>query len=173
MPYHPWPWFNIRLSTYQYGNCGDKTAVRLISTMGIPMLLIRHLYIDSSPTPTPPWKYQYPEITGNSHADITGNFSWRLHCPQNYCSDVSVMTSQITISSTFCATVCSRYRQRNHQGSASQTLFRVNQPVTGAYTFNTSCTAVYWRKSARVKYFSQKCFHSGTDFWILICFQSF
>ena len=47
-----WPWFNIKMSSYQYriSRCGDKTILRpLISTMGFPILVRWHLYIESGP----------------------------------------------------------------------------------------------------------------------------
>ena len=46
------PWFNIKMTSYQYreSHCGDKTIYdRLISTMGFPMLVRRHLDIESGP----------------------------------------------------------------------------------------------------------------------------
>ena len=48
----PGPRFNIKTSSYQYRkfHCGDKTILRpLISTMEFPILVRRHLYIESGP----------------------------------------------------------------------------------------------------------------------------
>ena len=51
----PGGWFNIKMSSYQYrkSHCGDKTiwrsSDRLISTMGFPILVRWHLYIESGP----------------------------------------------------------------------------------------------------------------------------
>ena len=45
-------WFNIKMLSYQYrkSHCGDKTIYdRLISTMGFPILVRWHLYIESWP----------------------------------------------------------------------------------------------------------------------------
>ena len=45
-------WINMKMSSYQYrkSHCGDKTIVdRLISTMGFPILVRWHLYIESGP----------------------------------------------------------------------------------------------------------------------------
>ena len=47
-----WPWFNIKMTSYQHrkSHCGDKTILRpLISTMGFPILVRWHLYIESGP----------------------------------------------------------------------------------------------------------------------------
>ena len=56
MCYQSGPWFNIKMSSYQFrkSHCGDKTVVRLfkvslISTVGFPILVRWHLYIDSAP----------------------------------------------------------------------------------------------------------------------------
>ena len=54
-PYQLWwcpgPWFNIKMSSYQCrkSHCGDKTVVSLISTMGFPILVRQHAYIESGP----------------------------------------------------------------------------------------------------------------------------
>ena len=46
----PWGCFNIKMTSCQYGksHCGDKTILRpYVSTMGFPILVRRHLYIES------------------------------------------------------------------------------------------------------------------------------
>ena len=46
------PWFNIKMSPCQYrkSHCGDKTVVRSsYLIMGFPILVRRHLYIESGP----------------------------------------------------------------------------------------------------------------------------
>ena len=48
----PGPLFNIKMSSYQYwkSHCGDRRSYdRLISTMGFPILVRRHLFIESGP----------------------------------------------------------------------------------------------------------------------------
>ena len=48
----PGPWFNIKMSSYQYrkSHCGDRRSYdRLISTMGFPIPVRWHLYIESEP----------------------------------------------------------------------------------------------------------------------------
>ena len=47
----PGPWFNIKMTSYQYrkSDCGDKTVV--ISIMRFPILVRCHLYIESGPCP--------------------------------------------------------------------------------------------------------------------------
>ena len=60
-----WPgaWFNIKMPSYQYrkSHCGDKTVVdHLISTMGIPIPVRQHIYIESAPRgPAPFINSQY------------------------------------------------------------------------------------------------------------------
>ena len=45
----PGPWFNIKMSSYQYrkSHCWDKTVVR--STMGFPILVRWHLILNQGP----------------------------------------------------------------------------------------------------------------------------
>ena len=44
-------WFNKKMSSYQYrkSHCGSGSYDRLISTMGFPIPVRRHLYIESGP----------------------------------------------------------------------------------------------------------------------------
>ena len=48
----PAPWFNIKMTSYQYkkSHSGDRRSDdRLISTIGFPILVRLHLYIESGP----------------------------------------------------------------------------------------------------------------------------
>ena len=49
----PGGWFNINMSSYQHrkSHCGDKTILRP-STMGFPILIRWHLYIETGPRPS-------------------------------------------------------------------------------------------------------------------------
>ena len=50
--YHSGPWFNIKMSSYQYrkSHCGDKTILwPSYLHNGFPILVRRHLYIESGP----------------------------------------------------------------------------------------------------------------------------
>ena len=49
---HPGPWFNIKMTSCQYRKFHveiRRSYDRLISTMGFPILVRRHLYIESGP----------------------------------------------------------------------------------------------------------------------------
>ena len=79
----PWqftgPWFNIKMSSYQYrkSHCGD-----LISTMGFPILVRCHLYIESGPCCL--FRQVKISIIPIFLIPIQGNCCWRGDTIQNH-----------------------------------------------------------------------------------------
>ena len=61
LPCLPGDWFNIKTPSYQHrkSHCGDRRSYdRLISTMGFPILVRQHFYIESRPR----WLYTINDI---------------------------------------------------------------------------------------------------------------
>ena len=81
----PAPWFNIKMTSYQYkkSHSGDRRSDdRLISTMGFPVLVRLHLYIESGPW----WQASY----GPYHSLELPNHGIRhvMCCTSSQCSVV-------------------------------------------------------------------------------------
>ena len=94
----PGPQFNIKMTSYQYrkSHCGDKTIAydRLISTMGFPILVRQHLYIESGPRLLGKCEVSYHPVAGYAFMVDNGsipseiNIGFLLH----WCSNMILMS---------------------------------------------------------------------------------